>query len=89
MALGADAAGVQRLVVGNALKLTLLGVGIGLVIAFTVTRFMATVIRGVSPTDPPTFTIVTMTLMLSGILAAWVPSLRATRIDPMRALRAE
>ena len=89
MALGADAAGVQRLVVGNALKLTLLGVGIGLVIAFTVTRFMTTVIRGVSPTDPPTFTIVTVTLMLSGILAAWVPSLRATRIDPMRALRAE
>jgi ABC-type antimicrobial peptide transport system permease subunit len=89
MALGADAAGVQRLVVGGAMRLTVLGVGIGLAIAFAVTRFMSTAIQNVSPTDPPTFTIVTVTLMLSGVLAAWVPSLRATRVDPMRALRAE
>jgi putative ABC transport system permease protein len=89
MALGADAAGVQRLVVGNALKLTVLGVGIGLGVAFAVTRFMSTAIQNISPTDPPTFTVVTVTLMLSGVLAAWVPSLRATRIDPMQALRAE
>ncbi len=89
MALGADAAGVQRLVVGNAMQLTVLGVGIGLVSAFTLTRFMANTIIGVSPTDPPTFTFVTVVLMLSGVLAAWVPSLRATRIDPIRALRAE
>ncbi len=89
MALGADAAGVQRLVVGNAMSLTVLGVGIGLAAAFALTRFMSTAIQGVSPTDPPTFTLVTVTLMLSGVLAAWVPSLRATRVDPMRALRAE
>jgi putative ABC transport system permease protein len=89
MALGADASGVQRLVVGNAMRLTLLGVGIGLVAAFALTRFMTTVIQNVSPTDPPTFTAVTVALMMSGIVAAWVPSLRATRVDPMRALRTE
>lgn len=89
MALGADAAGVQRMVVGGALRLTLLGVGIGLAIALGTTRFMAATIQSVSPTDPPTFTIVTVLLMMSGLLAAWVPSLRATRVDPMRALRAE
>jgi ABC-type antimicrobial peptide transport system permease subunit len=89
MALGADAAGVQRLVVGNAMRLTLLGVGIGLVAAFTLTRYMSTAIQNVSPTDPPTFTVVTVMLMLSGVIAAWVPALRATRVDPMRALRAE
>ena len=89
MALGADAAGVQRLVVGNALRLTVLGVGIGLVAALALTRFMSTAIQNVSPSDPPTYTLVTVTLMLSGVIAAWVPSLRATRVDPMRALRSE
>jgi predicted permease len=89
MALGADAYGVQRMVVGGALRLTALGVGIGLATAFAVTRFMSQNIPGVSPTDPPTFTLVTVLLMFSGLLAAWVPSLRATRVDPMLALRAE
>jgi putative ABC transport system permease protein len=89
MALGADAAGVQRMVVGQALRLTVLGVGIGLVGAFMLTRFMSASIQDVSPTDPPTFTLVTVMLMFSGLIAAWVPSIRATRVDPMQALRAE
>ncbi|HTR96981.1 MAG TPA: ABC transporter permease [Candidatus Acidoferrales bacterium] len=89
MALGADAAGVQRMVVGNALRLTAIGVAIGLAGALAVTRFMTAGIQGVSPTDPPTFTLVTLLLVGSGLIAAWVPSIRATRVDPMRALRAE
>lgn len=89
MALGAEASGVLRLVVGQAFRLTLLGIGIGLAAAFGVTRFMTAAIQGVSPTDPPTFTIVTLILALSGLLAAWVPAWRATRVNPMTALRCD
>ncbi len=89
MALGAEAAGVLRMVVGQAMRLTLVGVGLGLAIALVVTRFMAATIQGVSPTDPPTYTIVTLALVCSGVLAAWVPAWRATRVDPMLALRSD
>jgi putative ABC transport system permease protein len=89
MALGAEASGVLKLVVGQAFRLTLLGIGIGLAAAFAVTRFMTAAIQGVSPTDPPTFTIVTLLLAFSGLLAAWVPAWRATRVNPMTALRCD
>ncbi|MFN8589368.1 MAG: ABC transporter permease [Candidatus Eisenbacteria bacterium] len=89
MALGAEATGVLRMVLVQALKLTLLGTGIGIGVALVVTRFMASTIQGVSPTDPPTYTVVTLALVLSGVLAAWVPAWRATRIDPMLALRSD
>jgi putative ABC transport system permease protein len=71
------------------MKLTLLGIGIGLAAAFGVTRFMSGVIPGVSPTDPPTFAGVTVLLVCSGVLAAWVPAWRATRVNPMTALRCD
>jgi len=87
MALGAQAASVRGMVVRQALRLTLLGIGIGLAGALAVTRLMSGVILGVSPTDPPTFAVVTVLLALSGILAAWVPAWRATRVDPVQALR--
>ena len=56
---------------------------------WTDTLRMHEVIQGVSPTDPPTFTIVTLMLALSGLLAAWVPAWRATRVNPMTALRCD
>ncbi len=89
MALGADPANVLRMVVGQSMRLTLIGLGIGLAGAFALTRFIGGVINGVSPTDPPTFTVVAVVLALSGVFAAWVPANRATRIDPMRALRVD
>jgi len=89
MALGAEASGVLRMVVGQAFRLTLLGIGIGLAAAVGVTRFMTAAIQGVSPTDPPTFTVVTLLLALSGLLAALVPAWRATRVNPMTALRCD
>jgi len=89
MALGAEARGVLQLVVGQAFRLTLIGIGIGLAAAFAVTRFMTAAIQDVSPTDPPTFTVVTLMLALSGLLAAWVPAWRATRVNPMSALRCD
>lgn len=89
MALGADAGRVRGMVVNQAMRLTVIGLGLGLAGAFAVTRFMAAVLTGVSPTDPPTFTVVSIVLLLSGVIAAWVPAMRATRVDPMVALRYE
>jgi len=89
MALGAAREDVLRLVVGHALRLTVLGVGIGLAGAYAVTRLMASILFGVSATDPPTFIGVTVILGLSAVIAAWLPAERATRLDPMAALRAE
>jgi predicted permease len=89
MALGAAAADVQRMIVGQALRITMLGIGIGLAGAFAVTRLMAGMLYGVQPGDPPTFVLVTVLLALSGVLAAWVPARRATLVEPVRALRYE
>jgi ABC-type antimicrobial peptide transport system permease subunit len=89
MALGAQAIAVQQMVVRQALSLTITGIVIGLAGAFALTRFMTNVILGVSPTDPPTFFVVTLMLALSGLVAAWVPAWRAVRVDPVVALRHE
>ncbi|HEU5323134.1 MAG TPA: FtsX-like permease family protein, partial [Methylomirabilota bacterium] len=89
MALGAARRDVLRLVVGQALRMTVLGVGIGLAGAYAVTRLMAGLLTGVSPGDPPTFVGVTVILALSSMIAAWLPAERATRVDPMVALRSE
>jgi predicted permease len=89
MALGAARQDVLRLVVGQAMRLTVIGVGIGLAGAYAVTRLMASVLFGVSATDPPTFIGVTVILALSSVIAAWLPAERATRVDPMIALRSQ
>ena len=89
MALGAARADVQRLVVGQALRLTLLGSGIGLASAYALTRFMQSQLHGVRADDPPTFAGVTLILALSSAAAAWLPTARAVRVDPVVALRHE
>jgi ABC-type antimicrobial peptide transport system permease subunit len=89
IALGAARADVQRMVVGQALRLTLLGVGFGLALAFALTRFMQGILFGVRPDDPPTFVVVTLILALSSAAAAWLPTARAVRVDPVVALRHE
>jgi putative ABC transport system permease protein len=89
MALGAEPGSVVRMVTLQALKLTGIGIAIGLAAAFGVTRFMAAQLFEVSPTDPPTFTVVCVLLALSGVIAAWLPAMRASRVDPMVALRYE
>jgi putative ABC transport system permease protein len=89
MALGAARQDVLRLVVGQALRLTVIGIGLGLAGAYAVTRLMASVLIGVSPGDPPTFVGVTVILAFSSLIAAWLPAERATRVDPIVALRAE
>jgi predicted permease len=89
MALGAERRDVLRLVLARALRIVIAGVIVGLVGAVAVTRVLQTFLFGVTPTDPIAFTIVTLLLMAVGLMAAWLPARRATRIDPCAALRAE
>ena len=89
MALGADRGDVLRLVLTRALRIVVAGVIVGLAGAVGVTRVLQTFLFGVTPTDPMAFTIVTLLLMAVGLMAAWLPARRATRIDPCAALRAE
>jgi predicted permease len=89
MALGAAGDAVVRMVVGQALRLTLIGAAIGLVGAFALTRLMASLLYQVRPDDPPTYLTVAVVLAGTALLAAWLPAWRATRVDPMVALRSE
>ncbi len=89
MALGATRRDVLRLVLTRALRIVVTGVVVGLVGAAGVTRVLQRFLFGVTPTDPIAFTIVTLLLMAVGLMAAWLPARRATRIDPCAALRAE
>jgi putative ABC transport system permease protein len=87
MALGAQRSDVLKMTVGQGLRLVLTGVAIGLATAFVLTRVMATLLFGVSPTDPLTFIGISIVLIGVALLASYIPALRATRVDPMFALR--
>jgi putative ABC transport system permease protein len=89
MALGADRSAVLRMVVLQALRLTLLGVAVGLAAAFAASRLIANLLINVSPTDVVTFVAVPVVLSLAALAASYIPARRATRIDPMIALRYE
>jgi putative ABC transport system permease protein len=89
MALGAERRDVLRLVLTRALRIVVAGLIVGLAGAVGVTRVLQRFLFGVTPTDPIAFTIVTLLLMAVGLMAAWLPARRATRIDPWSALRAE
>ena len=89
MALGAQHRDVLRLVLARAVRIVAAGLVVGLAGAIAVTRVLQKFLFDVTPTDPLAFTIVTLLLMAVGLLAAWVPARRATRIDPCAALRAE
>jgi predicted permease len=93
IALGASPSGVLQMVVWQGLRLTILGVGVGLLVSFavsfTASRLLATLLFNVSPTDVVTFVVVPLVLSVAAVIASYIPALRATRIDPMTALRYE
>src|SRR6266498_2340418 len=89
MALGAETRDILRLVIGQGLKLTLIGVGIGATLALALSRLLSRLLIGVSAADPVTFLTVPFLLTAVAVFACWIPGRRAANVDPMIALRCE
>jgi putative ABC transport system permease protein len=89
IALGAQTSDVLKLIIGQGLKLILIGVALGLAGALALTRLLADLLFDVKPTDPTTFTVILLLLVAVALMASYLPARRATKVDPMTALRYE
>jgi putative ABC transport system permease protein len=89
MALGAESGDVRRMVISQGMRFALAGVVVGLAASFALARLIATFLFGVTSWDPVVFTVVPMLLTVVSLVAIWLPAMRATRIDPVTALRYE
>jgi ABC-type antimicrobial peptide transport system permease subunit len=88
-ALGASRAQVVRMVLAQGATLTGVGAGLGLIAAVALSRVIASLLFDTPPVDPATYLVVTMLLLAVALVACWVPAVRAARVDPIEALRAE
>ncbi|HTL67904.1 MAG TPA: FtsX-like permease family protein, partial [Lacunisphaera sp.] len=88
-ALGADRRDIMKLIVGQGMVLVLIGAGLGLVLALALTRVVKSLLFGISATDPLTFAAVVLVLVGVALVACYLPARRATKVDPLVALRAE
>jgi len=89
MALGGSPRQILGSVVGEGMRLTVAGLAIGFAISLVAARALRSVLFGVGPTDPPTYVVVVLVLATASMLACWLPARRASRVDPMQALREE
>jgi ABC-type antimicrobial peptide transport system permease subunit len=89
MALGAHSMEVQRLILGNGLRLSLAGLALGVVGSLALTKIMSALLYGMSPLDVPTYVAVGAVLVVVTLVACWSPARRAARVDPMVAIRSE
>jgi putative ABC transport system permease protein len=89
MAIGAQPTDVFRMILGHGMKLALIGVGLGLIGAYALTRLMATMLFGVEPTDKVTFASIAVILTIVALLACYLPGRRATKVEPVISLRYE
>ena len=89
MALGAQSRDILRLMIGQGMKLTVIGIGLGAIIALGLSRLLSRLLIGVSAADPLTFFVVPILLTIIAFIACWIPAQRAMKVDPMSALRCE
>jgi putative ABC transport system permease protein len=89
LALGAQTHNILRLVIAQGVKMTVIGMGLGLAASLALTRLLESLLFEVSPIDPITFMVIPLLLATVALLACWIPARRATKVDPMVALRYE
>jgi ABC-type antimicrobial peptide transport system permease subunit len=89
VALGADHGKIMKMIVGHGVRLAVIGTGAGLVLAYVTVKFLGKFLFGLKGSDPLAFSMVAVVLFVVTLIAAFIPALRATRVDPIIALRQE